>query len=230
MVNHRYFLTLMAVLLLFGTANAAATKSSFVGTARSEDGQLSYTETHVLNIVDGRVQSSVTTYRDKAGTVIATLDSDYSAGPFLPSYAFVDQRAKVREGVRLQGNQVQVYSGEKSEALPRTPDMITGQGFHYYVQSMLQTLQVGELSHVQFVLPARLDAYHFRLRAIKQQQKIKTLVLEVDNVLLRIFAPRLEVDYDMSNGRLVRYYGLSNIRDASGELPTVVITYDYSML
>jgi hypothetical protein len=51
--------------------------------------------------------------------------------------------------------------------------------------------------------------------------------LEVDNWFLRLFAPHIDVEYGFRQRRLLRYEGISNLEDASGEHDKVVITYTY---
>jgi hypothetical protein len=45
--------------------------------------------------------------------------------------------------------------------------------------------------------------------------------------LLRLLAPRLEVDYDLATHRLLRYSGLSNLEGPAGKSEQVVIRYRY---
>ena len=54
-----------------------------------------------------------------------------------------------------------------------------------------------------------------------------TVRLEIDNWLLRIFAPYVEAVYDVETRRLVRYEGVSNLASASGDYEKVTITYSY---
>jgi hypothetical protein len=51
--------------------------------------------------------------------------------------------------------------------------------------------------------------------------------LDIDNWFLRLFAPHVDVEYDLQTHRLLRYEGISNLADASGKYSKVVITYSY---
>ena len=51
--------------------------------------------------------------------------------------------------------------------------------------------------------------------------------LEIDNWFLRLFAPHVDAEYEMSTGHLLRYDGISNLSDASGALKKVIVTYSY---
>jgi hypothetical protein len=54
-----------------------------------------------------------------------------------------------------------------------------------------------------------------------------TVRLEIDNWLLRLFAPHVDAVYDVDTRQLVRYEGTSNLADASGNYQKVTITYRY---
>jgi len=54
------------------------------------------------------------------------------------------------------------------------------------------------------------------------------LTVELDNWLLRLFAPDVEIEYDMKNRRLLRYRGISMVSNSSRKNYEVVTTYDYS--
>jgi hypothetical protein len=50
--------------------------------------------------------------------------------------------------------------------------------------------------------------------------------LEIDSAFLRIVVPPIVVIYDRDTRRLLRYEGLSNLRDASGENHSVRIEFN----
>jgi hypothetical protein len=76
-------------------------------------------------------------------------------------------------------------------------------------------------------LPSRLDQYEFRIRKRKVDGDTLYIRLEIDNWLLRLFAPHVDVEYDQENRRLLRYEGISNLEAASGKHKKVTITYSY---
>jgi hypothetical protein len=50
---------------------------------------------------------------------------------------------------------------------------------------------------------------------------------EIDNWLLRLFAPYVDAVYDIDTRQLVRYEGTSNLADASGSYKKVTSTCRY---
>jgi hypothetical protein len=76
-------------------------------------------------------------------------------------------------------------------------------------------------------LPSRLDELKFRIR--KREIKGGTLYirLEINNWLLGLFAPHVDVEYDLRTRHLLGYEGVSNVEDAAGKHKKVTITYTY---
>jgi hypothetical protein len=77
------------------------------------------------------------------------------------------------------------------------------------------------------VFPSRLDEYAFRIRKLEEKGDRLSVRLEIDNWFLRLFAPHVDAVYDRKNGHLLRYEGISNILNAEGDHPSVIIHYEY---
>ncbi|HVP68188.1 MAG TPA: hypothetical protein VMT17_13080 [Anaeromyxobacteraceae bacterium] len=226
-----------AALLLLALAAAGRTRGDepeerFTGTARSADGALLYREDHVVRRSGGRLLDATTTYSDPAGRVIAVLRSDFSRDPFAPSYEFRDLRSGAVESVDIlrDGVDLRSPSGARRIAAPEGPArLVTGQGLDRLVRDRLESLMRGEELEVAYAIPTRLDTYSFRVRALEDgaaQDRVRVRV-EVSSWVLRLLAPHLEVDYQRSTKRLLRYRGVSNLADARGEYPEVEIVYAY---
>ncbi|MCB0385694.1 MAG: hypothetical protein KDD43_09895, partial [Bdellovibrionales bacterium] len=52
--------------------------------------------------------------------------------------------------------------------------------------------------------------------------------LKLQNPMLRLFAPSLELVYDQKSKNLISYYGNSNIYTEKGDKQKVLIEYQYS--
>jgi hypothetical protein len=219
--------------VLIGAAVAAAEVRVFYGTAVNGNGDLEYTEQHALKYVDGRLVESETTYFDPGYRKIGTLVSEYSQGVQFGSYDFEDLRAGYRDGARVLEDRILLYHKERNDEarkvsyLPREPGQVVGQGFNYFIAENIEPLAGGKTLKIRLILPSRLDQFDFRIR--KQMIEGDTLFvrLEIDNALLRLFAPHIDAAYDMRTGRLLRYEGISNLTDGAGEYKRVTITYDY---
>lgn len=211
---------------------------SFSGTARNDDGELVYTETHTLWFEDEDIARAETRYFDPAGRLIATLDSDYSRSQTLPDYAFRDLRFGKEEGLRWDGDEVVLYRQkhagddlEKKRFEPRDTH-VGGQGFNNLVVRELDALRRGNEVEFHFLIPDRLADYRLRVTVDEVEAAGEVshihLTCELDNWFLRLVAPSLEISYEAESGRLLAYSGNSNLADEDGDAMSVHITYDYN--
>ena len=218
---------IVASIVLVGSPGArAAEEERFTGVARGRDGAVLYTEEHVVELGGGRPRTAVTTYRDRSGSPIAELHTDFSADLFAPGYTFTDLRTGVSESAAVGGDVVRLEAAGRARTLPRPAGLATGQGLDRLVREQLAALAGGEELRVRYAIPGRLDTYEFRIRAQPEGERVHVRV-ELASFFLRLIAPELRVDYDRATGRLLRYRGASNLAFGEGENPEVEITYAY---
>jgi hypothetical protein len=221
------------LLALAKTAAAAVTIQKFTGIARNKDGQMEYVEKHQITYQNGSVVSSLTKYFDPQDRYIGDLKSQYSAGYQYGSYNFTDSRGGRKNGATVEDDYIRMYSQKDGSSsvttkdIPRTANQIVGQGFHHFIVNNLETIDAGKILKVRMVLPAQLDDYKFRIRKKEREGDIITIRLEIDNWLFRLFAPNIDTDYHLPSKRLLRYKGISNLKDASGKYKEVTIEYNY---
>lgn len=229
--------------LLFGLLAAAPASAQqgttrileFSGTARDDSGAVVYREQHRQTYRGQRHLSAETRYLSPEGEVIARLDSDYREHPYVPTYRFEDLRFQRQDGAEVEGDRVTVYGRESAgESIERTTlalsdDMVSGQGLHHYIQDHLDRLTAGEMLRVGFLAPLAGEVYNFRIRQTGMNTSNDTakLRIDIDNWFLRLFAPYLEVEYDLRNAYLLRYRGPSNLLRPDREAQTVSIEYRY---
>ena len=226
-------LIMMAALIVSKLATAEASNETFTGKAVNPRGALQYTERHFVKYENGTVSKSQTVYYDPSDRKIGDLISDYTYGPQFGSYDFRDIRAQYKDGAKVANDRVRLFRKESPEDdvedkyLKRKTDQIVGQGFHHFVANNLEQIAQGEVFHVRLVMPSRLDEFKFRIRQRKIEGDTLYIRLDIDNWFLRLFAPHVDVEYDLRTRRLLRYEGISNLADASGKYRKVVITYSY---
>ena len=205
----------------------------FVGKAINSEGSVEYLEYHTVTHKNGKVSESQTLYFDANNNKIGELISEYSFGPQFGSYDFRDIRAQYQDGAKVSVDRIWLFRKKSPEAdiedtyISKDDNQIVGQGFHQFIVNNLEQIAQGEIFQVRLVLPSRLDQYEFRIRKKKIEGDTIFIRLEVENWLLRIFAPHIDVDYDLKNRHLLRYEGISNLEDASGKHKKVFITYSY---
>jgi len=226
------------VLFIFLTLNlscfgAEAHGETFVGKAVNEKGILEYVEYHTVIYENGNVSKSQTIYYDANNNKIGELVSEYSLGPQYGSYDFRDIRAQHQDGAKVAVDRIRLYRKQSPKDdieetyLAKEEDQIVGQGFHQFIVHNLEQIAQGEVFHIQLVLPSRLDQYEFRIRKRKINGDTLYIRLEIDNWLLRMFAPHVDAEYDLKTRHLLRYEGISNLEDAAGKHKKVSITYSY---
>ena len=232
------YISIVCFLLFFTALNLSifetlAHGEKFLGKALNSEGSLEYVEYHTVTHLNGKVSASQTVYYDANNIKIGELISEYSFGPQFGSYDFRDIRAQYQDGAKVAQDRIWLFRKKSPEYdieekyLPKEADQIVGQGFHQFIVHNLQQIAQGQVFQVRLVLPSRLDQYEFRI--LKREINGDTLYirLEVDNWLLRLFAPHIDVEYDLKTRHLLRYEGVSNLEDTSGKHKKVFITYSY---
>jgi hypothetical protein len=216
-------------------AGLAATKAEvFTGRAYNSDGDLVYIEKHTVTYADRQVTQSRTRYYDPNSQLIGSLISDYSEGPQYGSYRFEDLRGDYQDGAEVLADGIRLYrrsAGDEkgdSRVIDRQSGQIVGQGFHHFIRTHLEGIAAGEIYHVKLVLPSRLDQFKFRIRKLNTERGVLKVRLEIDNWVIRLFAPHVDADYDLKTRRLLRYEGISNMTNTAGKHPKVTIKYSYA--
>ena len=212
---------------------AEAHGETFVGKALNAKGIVEYVEYHTVKYENGKVSESQTIYYDANNKKIGELTSEYSFGPQFGSYDFRDIRAQYQDGAKVSQDRIWLFRKKRPEDkidekyLSKEADQIVGQGFHQFIVHNLERIAEGEVIHIRLVLPSRLDQYEFRIRKRKIKGDTLYIRLEIDNWILRLFAPHIDVEYDLRTRHLLRYEGVSNLEDTSGNHKNVTITYSY---
>ena len=212
---------------------AEAHGETFVGKAVNAKGILEYIEYHTVKYENDKVSESQTIYYDANNNKIGELISEYSFGPQFGSYDFRDIRAQYQDGAKVAPDKIWLFRKKSPENdieeqyFIKEKDQIVGQGFHQFIVHDLGQIAQGEVFHIRLILPSRLDQFKFRIRKRKIKDDTLYIRLEIDNWLLRMFAPHVDAEYDLKTRRLLRYEGISNLEDASGKHKKVTITYSY---
>ena len=224
---------LFLIVIMLSWFGTEAHGETFVGKAVNSKGTLEYVEYHTVTHKNGKVSESQTIYYDGNNKKIGELTSEYTFGPQFGSYDFRDLRAHYQDGAKVSEDRILLFRKQspeddiEEEYLPKEMDQIVGQGFHQFIVHNLERIAQGEVFHIRLVLPSRLDQYEFQIRKRKVKGDTLYIRLEIDNWLLRLFAPHIDVEYDLKTRHLLRYEGVSNLEDTSGKHKNVTITYSY---
>ncbi len=211
---------LLAALLVIGAkANADET---YAGDAYDLDsGTLLYRESHYLFDGDGAHQR-VVLYRCADGRAFARKQIRDDGNAQAPDFDLVDARLGYREGVRNTGHERVVYVqrspdlAEKTEPLKLPTDGVIDAGFNEYVRRHWDALARGDALSLPFLVPSKRTFYTFKLAEVENAASTATLSLRLSlGAWYAFLAPHIDVVYDRGTRRLLRFEGVSNVRDES---------------
>jgi len=213
---------------LAGAASAApATLTEQLASAHSlAGGQLLYREQHLVRMVDAAPSERLVLYRCPGGAAFARKRVDYSRTLLAPAFDLEDARSGYREGLRVApGGGAELYfrarSGEAEQhaVLAQAPD-VADAGFDEWLRNRWGGLAAGDVMQPRFAIPSRLETLTFQVRRTGEQTiggaRAVTFRMRLDG-LLGYLVPHIDVAYDARSQRLLRFEGLGNLRDASGD-------------
>jgi hypothetical protein len=203
---------ILALFLVPLTGNA---KNQVIGNAYDgESGQYLYSEYH--SCTSSKLECLVD-YRDPSGQLIVSKKLNYTAGFTQPTLIMKDYRT----------GKDTIINSEYREGL------VVDAGFDNFVRSQWDTLTTGDTVKFLFLVagfdePLKMRASLDRSRSCNAEQLCLEIVL--DSWLLRFLADPIALAYSLDSKRLLRYQGLSNIRDENNKSMIVDIHYDYERL
>ena len=203
-----------------------------VGNAYDRRGTLRYREYHDYAAAPpAMVQQAV--YRDPAGTEIGRMEADYRLDRFAPAYRMLDFRHDTEEVARRDGDTVylehRLGAKRRSKTVQASPGryLVVGPGFNELIKAKWETLLAGEPLFCEFAVPNRLQLVAVRIRHLPSRDPNAGYRFSVaaENLLIRLIAPELKVEYDRATRALVAYEGPSNVNDDRNRQQDVVIRF-----
>lgn len=218
-------------------AALAAEERVRVGRAFDADtGTLLYEERHVETLAGGEVIADEVRYVDAGGGAFASKHVDFRRKPDVPEFRFSDERTGHLEALRrLEDGAIEVrfrraLGEEEREARLDMPEAaLADAGFDRFIESHWGELLDGKRLVRRFLVPSRLGFVDFRIRSSDENNDPLgvSFTMEIDSALLRLVVPAITVTYDRETRRLLRYDGMSNLRDERGENHVVRIEFEY---
>jgi len=197
---------------------------SGVATARRSDAFL-YGEQHTLLYRQGRLAERVVLYTCRDGSAFARKTVTY-VDAFAPDFLLEDTAGGMREGIRsIDRARTVFYRGnsteaEKSKTLPAVQGLVADAGFDEFIRAHWQALMGGQTLQLHFLVPSRLAAVNFKLLRLRSDTlnglPVEVIRLKLSGVLGEVL-PGIDVSYGAVDHVLVRYDGVSDLRDASGD-------------
>ena len=216
---------LTALLAALTTNQAAAAQLRFEeGVARNPTNNSElYREQHWIRSEAGRPIERLVIYRCPDGTAFARKRVDYRESLTAPTFTLEDRRSGYREGLRRGGAptlfvQPGRQSGERAAPVAANR-LVADAGFDEFIRKQWPALVAGRSLPLDFAVPSRLRSLPFSLQrsgeAVVAGEKAWLFQLRLDG-WLGVFAPKIEVAYGKDSRRLLRFLGLSNMRDDRG--------------
>jgi hypothetical protein len=213
-----------------------ASDQVFVGYARDvKSRELLYIESHAVRGFGTSAEARVVKYLCAGGAgAFARKVLDYGASRTEPSFQMEDARSGYLEGLRRNGGILEVFQRDDSKAelrkraVPNNIAIVSDAGFDEFVRTHWAELEAGKSVKFPFLVPSRLDYMSFKVKkhgeTTIEGQPASVIRLNLSG-FLGWFLPYIEVSYRKSDRVLMRYKGLTNIRDVQGK--NVVAQIDF---
>lgn len=196
------------------------------GVARDPKNQrVIYKEQHWIRFNELVPVERLVLYRCMDGTAFARKRVNYQPSAQAPAFEFVDARKGFVEGLRYKQNKAALWfrppgAAPEKNAFLSVQNLVADAGFNEFIKLNWLQLRTGKALPLQFAVPTRLQAYKFNLKQTGESQlagvSAVTYQLKIAG-LLSLIADPIEVTYDKASRRLLRFQGLSNLRDDAGE-------------
>lgn len=186
-------------------------------------GTFLYSETHHEVKENGRLVHATVTYRDADGKAFAAKHINFRRSLVMPDFQLVDSGNGHVEGVLRGDAQLKVHFRPLSDASVQKASVempgngIIDAGFDRFIERNWEALAAGNVLERQFLIPSQLDFYTFEIENIGEKDAAEvTFELRIKSIFLQMLVPPVLVSYDARTRSLLRYEGISNIRDESG--------------
>lgn len=194
-----------------------------------------YTEVHYLRKENGRPATETVFYCSPDGAFLAAKSLDYRGSPRAPDFLFAMSDDHYREGVRTEPKGRVAFvrpvgaSELQSYPLPEDPELVIDAGLQQVVGANIARFRKGEALTFPFLVASRKEAYNLKMRPVGEAEVLgeTTLHLQIEavNFWVRQFTSPTDFYFHPGQGRVLRYRGLANLRDAEGW--NLVVRVDY---
>jgi hypothetical protein len=238
MMHSRKTLAATSLMLCMGGAFATQTNDEsyvrYSGTATALHSDLFlYRENDVVQFRGGKIAGRVVLYTCRDGSAFARKTVSY-VDPLSPDFTLEDTSNGMREGIRSSNHEREVFfrsdaaAAEKSRAMPAASGLVADSGFDEFVQMNWQALMAGQTLGLDFLVPSRLHDMGFQVRHLGSEQlegtQAEIFRLKLSGILGWIL-PGIDVYYGAADHVLMRYVGLSDLRDRSNDNFRTAITF-----
>jgi hypothetical protein len=179
----------------------------------------------VLAYRAGRLSERLVLYTCPNGVAFARKKVTYVDSQ-VPDFFFADAANGMQEGIQLQRGERYVFfranhtETEKSAPLPRVAGLVADAGFDEFIRAHWSALMNGSEVPLHFLVPSRLQAISFQVQHLRTDhvdgKPAEVFRLKLTG-LLGFFLTGIDVTYDSAQHVLIRFDGISDVCDASGD-------------
>ncbi|HEY7872929.1 MAG TPA: hypothetical protein VIC31_09455 [Rudaea sp.] len=207
--------SITAALFMLATQSVLAAETWTGSAYLANGGALTYHEIHYL-LSDERL----VVYTCPDGKPFARKTIHEGSDAQAPDFSMLDARSGYREGVRGKGASREIFvqrapdQAEKSAPLDLPADGVVDAGFDTYVRRHWDALARGDTLRFKFLVPSKRTFYAFDLARVHGASNAAQLTVRLSlGAWYSFLAPSIDVTYDRHTRRLLRFAGMSNIRD-----------------
>lgn len=196
--------------------------------------KLLYVESHFEIYQDNLLQSSRVVYTDVEDNIIAKKNLDFTHHLFMPEFSLSNLQTGHSETANIEQQRYQLafsnssLENDRQGTIKLPSDGISDAGFDNFIKQHWDELEDGEIFTQRFLVPELMRFIRFEM-SMKQSIdargiELHQLTIKPANPLLRALSGPIRLYYQQDQ-QLVRYEGLSNLRDAEGDNYRVTIHY-----
>ena len=187
-----------------------------------------FREQHWIRSAGDQAIERLVLYRCPDGTAFGRKLLDYRASALAPEFSFEDRRSGYREGLRRDEEPTLFFRSDTKAAERSAPlasaRVVADAGFDEFIRLNWSRLLAGEAVPLEFAVPSRLRSLPFSVsragETLVAGEKAWLFKLKLDG-WLGWLVPSIAVSYGQRSRRLLRFEGLSNLRDDAGDQPLV---------
>ncbi len=233
---------ILTSLICMSSKLARAESYSYKANALDDHGKIIYVEKSTVEREQGRTKSVKSEYYTEDGKKIGEMKAFFKSHPYLSDFYFADFRSPFYGGMNInkEKKSADILGKEKTEdkykkkSIDTLDEMMSFPGVHEFVAdyiSELERTQKIEKKTVRFVIPQENDDFGFKVY-LSDENSLKTnnvkVAMEAKSPFIKLFAPKIEIEFDKVKKRFVSYKGPSIVNNEKGKCQVVSKRYEYN--
>lgn len=197
--------------------------------------ELVYIEVHNETWEDNVLLKDDVEYLLPDGSLLASKSVDYSISALIPDFKLNNHVSGHQEMANKVADEYEIkfikMTGKKAKAdrIKLPENGVSDAGFDRLIERDWDKLIAGEVIKKDFLVPSLMRFITFKIYQDKitksDNGKYRTIIVEPNNLLVRIAAGSLILDYDYELPNLRKFEGISNMRDQEGDNYQVSIIF-----